>query len=177
MEKLIIAQVDHASGELIGQAIQDLISAGAKNVQLLQTLTKKGRPGYLMMIDSSEEKVASIVTYLAQELNIWGYYILDSKHVHFDISFQEKPVLLLAGEHRYLYLLKPKYVKDGERILSIKVDHSQLLEIHKIFKGWGYQIPIHVLRVRLEALLYSDNNEELYLQMKANRDDVYVVKG
>ena len=43
--RLILAQVDHLSGELLGFAIGRIMELGAGNVQLIPTITKKTGPG------------------------------------------------------------------------------------------------------------------------------------
>ncbi len=156
--KLIIAQVDHASGEVVGEAMQELMQLGARNVQLLQSVTKKGRPGYILFIDLPVEKVAGVATYLAAELGIWGCHILDSQHVHFDLSFREKTLRLIAGEKNITYQVNVKYIMQNEQLLGIKVDHSQLVEIQQCFLEWGFYYPLRVLRTYLEAQLWSGEN-------------------
>ncbi|MDQ0287786.1 uncharacterized protein (DUF111 family) [Desulfofundulus luciae] len=159
--KLIIAQVDHASGEVIGEAMQELMQLGARNVQLIQTVTKKGRPGYILFIDLPVEKVTGVATYLATELGIWGYHILDSQHIHFDLFFREKTLRLIAGEKNITYQLKVKYIMQNEKLLNIKVDHSQLVEIQQMFLEWGIYFPLRVLRTCLEAQLWSGENSDI----------------
>lgn len=159
--KLIIAQVDHASGEVVGEALQELMQLGARNVQLLQSVTKKGRPGYILFVDLPDEKVTGVATYLAAELGIWGYHILNSQHVHFDISFREKTLRLIAGEKNITRKLNVKYIMQNGRLLGVKVDHCQVVEIQQRFLEWGYYYPLRILRTCLEAQLWSGENSEI----------------
>ena len=58
---LILAQIDDASGELLGRVLEQLTDLGAKNVQLLANVGKKGRPGYTLLVDipgDAEQEVA-----------------------------------------------------------------------------------------------------------------------
>ena len=48
---LLLVQIDDAPGELLGDVVRTLGEMGAKNVQLLSSLAKKGRPGYVLLID------------------------------------------------------------------------------------------------------------------------------
>jgi hypothetical protein len=161
--KLIIAQVDHATGEVIGEVLHELMQLGARNVQLLQSITKKGRPGYILFIDLPEEKVTSVATYLAAELGIWGCHILDSKHIHFDISFQEKILRLSAGNKSITRKLKAKYIMQNGQLLGITVEHCEVVEIQKSLLEWGYYYPLRLLRTCLEAQL-GENREILFLR-------------
>ena len=38
---LLLVQVDHLNGELLGEVIDHFYEAGAKNVQIVSTITKK----------------------------------------------------------------------------------------------------------------------------------------
>ena len=53
--QLIFAQIDHLGGEQLGTLIEVLFKEGVKNAHLVPSLTKKGRPGYLLFIDLGEE--------------------------------------------------------------------------------------------------------------------------
>jgi hypothetical protein len=163
-DKLILAQVDHASNEIIGQAVQDLIHMGVKNVQLLNSITKKGRPSYLLLIDLPKLKIPSVAVYLAAELGIWGYHIMESQHIHFDISFKEKTLQLASGNKNATYRLRPKYIKQNDHILYIKLDHSQLLEIQRQFNEWELYAPLQVFRSHIEAKLWSIESDTLCLR-------------
>lgn len=159
--KLIIAQVDHSTGEVIGHAIQRLFKMGAWNVQLLQSLTKKNRPGYMLFIDLPGELVEETAVFLASELGIWGYHIMESQHVHFDVTFKEKTLGLVAGEYNETIKIKPKYISHNGRLLSIKMDHDQLVQIQAKLEEWGSSYPLTALRCSLETKLWDSNDAEV----------------
>ncbi len=167
--KLIIAQVDHSSGEVIGHSIQILLQMGAWNVQLLQSITKKNRPGYMLFIDLPEDTVERVASFLASELGIWGYHILESQHVHFEVFFKEKTLRLAAGEHNAIIKIKPKYIADRSKLLSIKVDHDQLVQVQEQLKDWGFNLPLAALRSSIETKLWSGNEAEV-INIRINPD-------
>jgi uncharacterized protein (DUF111 family) len=78
---LLFVQIDHLSGELLGEALKSLCSAGAKNVQLLPTLTKKGRPGQLLLVDVRQDQLASVEETLLSEFGVTGWHRLATEHV------------------------------------------------------------------------------------------------
>jgi uncharacterized protein (DUF111 family) len=165
--KLIITQVDHASGELVGHSIQRLYKMGAWNVQLLQSITKKNRPGYMLFIDLPAELVEKTAEFLASELGIWGYHVLPSQHVHFDISFQEKKLCLAAGDRSAVISLKLKYITHRGRLLSIKADHDQLVSIQEKLAEWGCHYPLAALRAKIETCLGAgEKAEAITLEVK-----------
>lgn len=159
--KLIIAQVDHSTGEVIGHSIQQLFKIGAWNVQLLQSITKKNRPSYMLFIDLPEDIVEDVAFFLASELGIWGYHILESHHVHFDVSFKEKTLCLVAGERNAIFKIKPKYIFQKDRLLSIKIDHDQLVQIQSKLQEWDYRYSLAALRGSLETRLWAGDDAEV----------------
>src|SRR5512134_3420303 len=95
---LIIAQVDDASGEVLQDVAERLHAAGARNVQVLASLGKKGRPAHVLMIDVPAQREEDVAALLAAELGVWGYRVLESRHQHFDIREQGRPVSVQLGE-------------------------------------------------------------------------------
>ncbi|HHW43193.1 MAG TPA: DUF111 family protein [Desulfotomaculum sp.] len=167
--KLIIAQVDHSSGEIIGHSIQRLFQMGAWNVQLLQSITKKNRPGYMLFIDLPAELVEKAAVFLASELGIWGYHVLESQHVHFDVSFREKTLRLTAGDRNIIFKIRPKYIAHRGELLSIKVDHDQLVQVQEKLEEWGYSYPLAALRSSIETRLWSGDMAEV-ITIRVNSD-------
>ena len=65
---LVMVQIDHLSGELLGGLSDRLIEKGAQNVQMIPTLSKKSRPAYLLLIDTSQERLPDLEEFLVLEL-------------------------------------------------------------------------------------------------------------
>ncbi len=158
--KLVLVQLDHVSGETMGFAINRLSELGAKNVQLLQSITKKNRPGYVLLIDLPADKLSMVSLFLAQELGIWGYHVMDSEHVHFDISFRQKKLFLKgSGFNEEEMPFKVKYISDQGRLVSITVEHDFLVNLHRFLQERGCSLPISGLRSSLEAKLWSESGD------------------
>ncbi|MGM9530246.1 nickel insertion protein, partial [Intestinibacter sp.] len=77
---IFIAQVDHLSGECIGQAIELFYNRGASNVQVIPTITKKNRPSYIFFIDCREQYKDTIEETIFKELNTGGLHIIETIH-------------------------------------------------------------------------------------------------
>jgi pyridinium-3,5-bisthiocarboxylic acid mononucleotide nickel chelatase len=159
--KVMMAQVDHSTGEIIGYSIQKLIQLGTWNVQLLQSITKKNRPGYVLLIDLPEELVETVAVFLASELGIWGYHILESNHVHFKVFFKEKTICLVAGERTAIIKIKPKYIEHDGQLLNIKIDHDQFLLIQEKVQDLGLSFPLTALRSNIESMIWSESDKEV----------------
>jgi uncharacterized protein (DUF111 family) len=148
---LIMVQVDDAPGELLGEVISRLEKLGAKNVQLLSSLTKKGRPGYVMMIDIPAERERDVAGLLAGELGIWGYRVLHSDHKHFDIrTYKAKLEISIGGQFKVFPLRVKRILHDGT-FLRAKAEHDDLSTICAALTLEKISISLAVLKSRVEA--------------------------
>jgi len=78
---ILMFQVDHLSGEEIGWVLEADTIPGLKNRHLIPTLTKKGRPGYLLLLDVDPGLEAKAIGSVAEFLPIFGYHRFSTKHV------------------------------------------------------------------------------------------------
>ena len=67
---LILAQVDDASGEVLQDVAERLHAAGARNLQVLASLGKKGRPGHVLLIDVDADLEQQVAAVLGIELGL-----------------------------------------------------------------------------------------------------------
>ena len=89
---LIMAMCDNITGELAGESFDHLYQAGAKNVQIMNTITKKNRPGYLYVIDCDEQSVENIEDILITEIGTTGWHRINSEHCYTDVEYLKKNV-------------------------------------------------------------------------------------
>ncbi len=70
MEKeglILVVATDSLSGEELGYAINGLQEVGAYNVNLIPTITKKNRPGQLMIVDLPVKNENAVGNFLVKE--------------------------------------------------------------------------------------------------------------
>ena len=89
---LIMAMCDNITGEAVGESFDSLYGAGAKNVQIMNTITKKNRPGYLYVIDCDDQCVDSIEEVLIREIGTTGWHRINSEHCYTDVEYLKKPI-------------------------------------------------------------------------------------
>ena len=89
---LIIAMCDNITGEAVGESFDSLYGAGAKNVQIMNTITKKNRPGYLYVIDCDELCVDGIEEVLIREIGTTGWHRINSEHCYTDVEYLKKSI-------------------------------------------------------------------------------------
>ncbi len=152
---LIMAQVDDASGEVLQDVAERLHAAGARNVQVLASLGKKGRPAYVLMIDVPSQKEDDVAAFLASELGVWGYRVLESRHQHFDIRVQGRPVTVHLGEDNVELEIGCKRIERHGRLLAVKVEHDHLVRLRDLLAARNHSISLRQLRTMLEAQLWA----------------------
>ncbi len=153
---LIMAQIDDATGEVLQDVMERLHLAGARNVQLLATLAKKGRPGHVLLIDIPAEREDDVALVLAGELGVWGYRVLQSEHRHFDIHRLSKPLVVRAGGETLTFDLGWKRIEKEGRLLAVKVEHDHLVRLRDELERKGLKVPLRRLRASLEQQLAKD---------------------
>lgn len=78
---LLMFQIDHLSGEELGWILETGRISGLRNRQLIPTLTKKGRPGYILLLDIDPELEVEAVQTVSEYLPVFGYHRLGTQHV------------------------------------------------------------------------------------------------
>jgi uncharacterized protein (DUF111 family) len=128
---LILAQIDDRSGEVLGHALEELMRMGARNVQLLASVTKKGRPGNVLLVDLDPSLEVEVAGYLAVELGAWGYQVLAAEHRHFDTRMQERAVTVECGGRSHTFSMPCKFFYQDGRLLRVKVERSDVEAVRR----------------------------------------------
>ena len=151
-----MAQVDDATGEVLQDTMERLHRAGARNVQLLASLAKKGRPGHVLLVDAPAESEEEIAVVLAGDLGVWGYRVLESVHRHFDIRRFTTPVTVRAAGATLTFDLGWKRIEREGRLLAVKVEHDHLVSLRDELERKGLRVPLRLLRADFEQQLAED---------------------
>ena len=146
-ELLLLVQVDDATGETIEHATRAILAAGARNVQVLASMTKKGRPGHVCLIDLPAEREDDVALLLGTELGVWGYRVLEARHRHFDIRIEQHTVVAGAVEQ----VVHCKFIRKGERLLAVKAEHDDLVRLQARMSEAGHVRALRFLRAQVEA--------------------------
>jgi hypothetical protein len=152
---LILAQVDDASGEVLQDVAERLHGAGARNVQVLASLGKKGRPAHVLLIDVPAQREEDVALLLGVEMGVWGYRVLESRHRHFDIRLDGKPLTVQLGSTRIELEIGCKRIERGGRLLAVKVEHDHLVRLRDALAAKGHAVALRRLRTLLEAQLWA----------------------
>jgi len=150
---LVMAQVDDVPGELLGEFIRRAEELGARNVQAVASVTKKGRPGYLLYVDVPAALETELGLLLGAELGCWGYRVLAAEHRHFDIERLRMTLVLTLEGTELRWPLRAKTIASGARVLRIKAEHDDLAAICAHLREQGRALPLAVLKAAVETRL------------------------
>ena len=130
--RLVLAQVDHVTGEVLGFAVDRIMEMGANNVQLIPTITKKSRPGNIIIIDVAPSLEDGIADFLANELKISGYHRINTSHVFHKVSFVEKAVNIHLNGRPIGVQCKFKVIGEPSSPVAVDVEHDFLVELQRV---------------------------------------------
>jgi uncharacterized protein (DUF111 family) len=155
--RLLLAQVDDVSGEIIGFFISRVMDKGARNVHVIPTLTKKNRPGYILLIDIEPSVEESVGMFMARELGIAGYHILDTSHAYSRVSFVTTTIEF-HHEHRvFTQDCMLKLIGPAEKPLHVKVEYEELLSARNaVEREFGMDLVLDDLKKQIERGFASD---------------------
>jgi uncharacterized protein (DUF111 family) len=156
---LLLAQVDDCSGEVLGEALTQLVAMGARNVQLLNSLTKKGRPGSVLLLDIERDLEPDVALFLAAELGVWGYHVLQSSHRHFDVSIEQRRIQLISGDSSHVFDVRCKFLKRRQELLRVKLEHADVVKMVSFARSSGYRYSLSSMRARVEQEVWSRPDE------------------
>ena len=158
--RLIFAQIDHVSGEVIGFAVGRIMDLGADNVQLIPTITKKNRPGNIIIIDTDKEHEGTIAGFLAKELKVSGYHRIDTTHIFHKVMFVKKNLKIKMNGKSKTVQCEVKIIGDASKPLSVDIEHDSLVRIQKIITDkWNSSVSLGELRTTIEAKLKEPDDE------------------
>jgi len=156
---LIFAQVDSVSGDSMAYAMTSLYDAGAHNVTLVPSLTKKGRPGYLLIIDTSIKAQSKIEDILIAELGLLGWRLLASQHVSLEVEVADTDLVLeVLGKNLPLKVpTKRGRTSDGRTVQSI--DYQFCVELkRRLWDELSTEISLRELRTLLWSSVIRGEN-------------------
>lgn len=168
MEKqgiILLAQVDHLSGEEIGQELEALQPPSVYNKQLIPTLTKKGRPGYILLLDVHPDKHEEVGRFLLQHLGVRGYHRLETSHVFEETVSKNVLITIRHGEGCVQACADLKYVKN-QPVESASFENDDIVGLYCQVKDvLGVNIPFFEFKRRLSALLMGKCGDKLEMQL------------
>lgn len=159
--RLMMAQVDDVPGELMGEFICRAEALGARNVQVVSSITKKNRPAYLVYLDVPAALEAAAARLLGAELGCWGYRVLQAEHHHFDIARTTVALTVRRGGVSRQSSMRIKTISNGDERLRVKAEHDDLVSLCAALRDARADrladahadVPLAVLKAAVESQL------------------------
>lgn len=157
---VFLIQVDHLSGENLGQIIHYLYDAGASNVQIIPTITKKNRPAHLCFIDCRPEYGDRIEEVIARELTTGGWHRIDTVHRHLCTDIIKRPVTVVSESGSFDFIVEGK--KIGDDGSNIRPEHQNCIDLKdEILKKLEMQISLNGAYFKLSEVLNDEDKKEI----------------
>ena len=152
---LILAQVDHLTGEEIGFAIDQIIGWGANNVYAFPGITKKNRTGCVLLIDVNPDEEKGWTLRLANEFSIYGYHRILSSHYCSPCCTQSCAVAIRKGTACFETEVRFKMPEDGGG--PCRIEHADLVRLREqVHQRLNENVSLTKLRIELESQATSD---------------------
>jgi uncharacterized protein (TIGR00299 family) protein len=121
--------VDDTSGEILGNFIQEMEKSKILDIQVISSITKKNRPGYLIKLLCHPQIIDEVLTKMFSELGTLGVRISKIKRVC--IEREIEPVSVVINQQEFEINYKLSYVLKGNKkhIINIKPEYEDLKKI------------------------------------------------
>jgi hypothetical protein len=161
---LFLFQIDHLSGEEVGHLVEQLYGWGAKNVNVISTLTKKNRPGHLILVDVGRMDQEALPEKMASMFGTSGCHRFDTHHVCLGTDRQKVSVTVRCGERRLDEELEVKLIGEPARPLARRPEYDGLVHLcRRIEEAFGFTISLPRLRRSVETGLNEGDSLEIRL--------------
>jgi uncharacterized protein (DUF111 family) len=176
MEKpgtLFLFQIDHLSGEEVGCLVEQLYGWGAKNVNVISTLTKKNRPGYLILVDAGCMDTAGLPEKMARLFGTCGCHRFETNHLCLSTDCRKVSLTVRCGDRLLDEELEVKVIGEQDSPLSKRPEYDSLMNLcRRLEHALGFTISLPKLRRSVEAGLKSGDPLEIQLDPRERNDSL-----
>jgi uncharacterized protein (DUF111 family) len=158
---LLMTTVDDLPSEELPYIIERTLEMGAKNVHVLNALTKKGRMEYIILVDVNEKYLDDITSLLALEFGTLGIKAFHTDHIMLPFEIVSKNVKVKAKNT----LLESK---DKNKVISLKSEYEDVKSMALTLNSKGIKIPLSKLKTIIEAEAYKKILQEEDIVIKVD---------
>ena len=146
---LLITYVDDIDVEYLGYIINKLIESGASNVHAIPSFTKKGRQGFVFLIDVEENRIQCVEDVLLNEAGVLGYRIIECRHKSFEHDLVRVKIYHRGREAGFV---RVKRIIVNGAVRSVKAEYDDLLEVSRVLGG----ISVKSLKSMVESAVLNN---------------------
>jgi uncharacterized protein (DUF111 family) len=151
---ILFVQTDHSPGDVIGTVIEDFYKAGALNVQVISSVTKKNRPGYLFFIDTAPGENSQIENIIINDLGATGWHQLGSEHRHIATEIWQRELVFDTPEGPHRHMVAVKVIM--EKPEQIRPEHSSCLAIREALREKGANLSLKEISENIIRQMSAD---------------------
>ncbi|AXV40129.1 nickel insertion protein [Methanobacterium sp. BAmetb5] len=166
---LLMITVDDLPTEGLPYVIERTMERGAKNIHVLNGITKKGRVEYIFLVEVSEKSLEDISAFLALELGTLGMKIFHTDHIKLPFEIISRKVLVETENNQLELEVQVKYLKnDNDQVISLKAEYEDIKKIALKLESGGISIPLAKLKTVIEAEAYKKVLDNDNIRIKVN---------
>ena len=120
--KVLETNVDDVSGEILGNMIEKIMDAGAKDVTISSAVTKKGRPTNLVSVICDSQSMSKIIELLVSETGTLGVRVRTSERFTVPRSIEKIPISIQGLS----FDVRCKVSYDGATIKNFKIESDDI---------------------------------------------------
>lgn len=166
---LLMITVDDLPTEGLPYVIERTMERGAKNIHVLNGITKKGRVEYIFLVEVGEKSLKDISTFLALELGTLGMKIFHTDHIKLPFEIISRKVVVETENNQLEIEVQVKYLKnDNDQVISLKAEYEDIKKIALKLESRGISIPLAKLKTVIEAEAYKKVLDNDNIRIKVN---------
>jgi uncharacterized protein (DUF111 family) len=166
---LLMITVDDLPPEGLPYIIEKTIDSGAKNIHVLNAITKKGRMEYIFLVDVNKKSLEYVSSLLALELGTLGIKTLKTEHTMLPYEILSRNITIKNKDKHYESSVQVKYLKNkDDKVISLKAEFEDIKAITFELESRGIVIPISKLKTIIEAEAYKKVLSEEEIVIKVN---------
>ncbi|OPX59144.1 MAG: hypothetical protein A4E25_01304 [Methanobacterium sp. PtaB.Bin024] len=165
---LLMTTVDDLPAEGLPYVIERTMEKGAKNIHVLNGITKKGRVEYIFFVDVDKQHLEDVSALLALELGTLGIKTFKTEHIPLPFEINSRKVTIEGKNEQFESEVQVKYLKnDDDQVISLKAEYEDIKKIAMGLESKGIQIPLSKLKTIIEAKSYNKilKEEEIVIKV------------
>ncbi len=155
---LLLVQVDHLNGEMLGEIIDRFYEAGAKNVQIVSAITKKNRPSYMIFIDAKEQHAEALEEIIVRDCGSSGWHRIHTCHRHTNVSIITRNIKIKTQRGEYEFQVQGKVINEDEA--NARPEYENCVQLKELLEEKeGLKVPLRYLTNYIANLFYENKSE------------------
>lgn len=166
---LLMITVDDLPAEGLPYIIERTLERGAKNIHVLNGITKKGRFGYIFFVEVDKKHLEDVSALLALDLGTLGIKTIETNHIKLPFEIHSRTVTFETGNEAFESEVRVKYIKNNDdQIISLKAEYEDIKRITLILESKGIEISLSKLKIIIEAEAYQKILQEKDIVINVN---------